>query len=463
MFRSSPVRVGLESPASPFAGKAALAASLPLRERFLDEHDRSRIFWERMEARYLDLYRAVAHASLDAVTSALSARGYSLAKLLFAVSLCDGGRRFLRDFIPGFFDGNPRIDPEILSQEVTLPRADTSRMNVFAARALPGSPSHALDLAETVSQESLLSVIVHSVEAMSRRLQAQELHARTDRMMSGLKLNQVNLLTYNVWGGPPLIGGLDPSRYEEIGRRIRRSDLQVVALQEMWGGKTKSIVTEAEFPHVATAGAVPKFLHGTGLAIMSRLPIVSQDHIVFAANIGGRSAYKGVLFVRLELPDHSMVDVYNVHLYSQGNGDSVRGEQIAELRQMIDRKRTHGIPVMVMGDFNTDELASNYQQMTSQLGMDVYREVHGKIPAEGALDSIERGITFAPERNKWARRTRIFVSGASSRRLDYVFIDGLKSEQAFILNSGLAFSAADHHGRHLSDHFGVSSSLVKLD
>ena len=103
----------------------------------------------------------------------------------------------------------------------------------------------------------------------------------------------------------------------------------------------------------------------SGLLILSRLPIESQDDMLFPDEAIGldAGATKGVVYARVRTVERAL-HVFNCHLqatHTEGEGDYslARSQQLKALRNFITKK-TFGTrdPWVLTGDFNIDAIAT---------------------------------------------------------------------------------------------------------
>jgi len=126
----------------------------------------------------------------------------------------------------------------------------------------------------------------------------------------------LSILTQNVWGVPGLTSN-PRARFEALGDYLKTSNLDIVALQEMWDPRTRQILERANFPYNVTSPGFPGLALRAGLAICSRYPILSTHHLSFEHYGGVESAVrKGALAARILLPDGTTKLVVNTHLIS---------------------------------------------------------------------------------------------------------------------------------------------------
>jgi endonuclease/exonuclease/phosphatase family metal-dependent hydrolase len=142
-----------------------------------------------------------------------------------------------------------------------------------------------------------------------------------------------------------------------IGALLRQQDPDIVALQEadgpsFWSGNFNHVAYLAEnsaFAHHVRGEHVraPQLSYGTALLSGTEL----RDPLAVTFEPGLSPLPKGFVVSAIQWPGapHLQVDVVSLHL--DPLNPSLRRKQAAEL---IDTLRARGLPVILMGDFNTE-------------------------------------------------------------------------------------------------------------
>jgi endonuclease/exonuclease/phosphatase family metal-dependent hydrolase len=119
-------------------------------------------------------------------------------------------------------------------------------------------------------------------------------------------------------------------------------------------------------------------------------------------------------------------------------GNKARVESAKLMRHRVEQKREPGVPVVVTGDFNSDEDSAQYRTLVSDEGglklTDAYREVH-------------------PQRQADEASFHAFKGKREGLRIDWV----LHSPE--LVARGAAIDHASKDGRYPSDHFPVTAEL----
>ena len=259
--------------------------------------------------------------------------------------------------------------------------------------------------------------------------------------------DEISILSYNTHGLLAWIARDDPARrFPLIGTRARAYDLaffQEVFLEDYYARLGLNSDTgwqsyRGNGPRPGPLGLMEAVCGwcGSGLAgaAAARLSVVSVDRRPFGSCAGKlRGAHdcwatKGILFLRLRLPNGAEIDAYDLHMDAGDRGADyrVRRGQIAVLREEVER-RSQERAVIVAGDFN---LKQNVDR--DQLLLEEFRRAAGLTDA--------RARPAAPHWNEV---------------IDYIlFRSGAKTSLA-LLEAGEALEFVDERGTPLSDHPAV--------
>jgi len=202
---------------------------------------------------------------------------------------------------------------------------------------------------------------------------------------------QLDVLTFNIEGlGWPARRGRGAS-LAQIGEtlaRLRREGRapDVVLIQEMFSAAAVRAVQAMGYPNMVVGpsrtqgkrmagtpamtgpfrwkkGETGMHLVGSGLAILSRYPIVAHDAEPFGKHrCAGLDCLsnKGMVHARITIPGVPQpIDLFDTHLNSQGasrvpakrNGEAHR-LQVGQLARFIDASAQAGAPAILGGDFN---------------------------------------------------------------------------------------------------------------
>ncbi|CAO3697799.1 unnamed protein product [Rhizopus stolonifer] len=195
-----------------------------------------------------------------------------------------------------------------------------------------------------------------------------------------------------------------------------------------------------------------KYFHsgafGSGLAILSRFPIISSTYHRYTLNgkplkifHGDYYVGKGAGAVVLKHPQLGNINVFNTHLHA-GYGDGYKAHRAAECWELAEWVRQCQGPVIVTGDFNSTPTSLNYTLIRD----------HGLL--EDSWTNPEPGITCNSPFNTFSPN---YQKGDATlgKRLDYIFHRQLNCIQSTLVMTELI----PGQNMSYSDHFGVSASF----
>ena len=158
---------------------------------------------------------------------------------------------------------------------------------------------------------------------------------------------RLRVMSYNIKHGHGNDGVLD---LERAARVIESVAPDVVTLQEVdercgrSGGVDQAAWLGERLGLEARFGPFMDYDGGRyGMAVLSRLPVVSSENIVLPPGAEPRSA----LAVRVRTAGGGEVLVVGVHLYASEE------ERLAQARSLLDAVRGEAVPVVLAGDFNS--------------------------------------------------------------------------------------------------------------
>lgn len=281
-----------------------------------------------------------------------------------------------------------------------------------------------------------------------------------------LEVATIKVATWNIAGLPRWLGAVTspltcftPERYTEIGRRLASSAYDVVALQEMWDAETHRVLVAANFPHGAPHKQTYGLIGRSGLAILSRHPIVEYEERSFRNRPGvEKFVKKGMLRALIELENGTLCNVYTGHflsppepatraILSDERARDIRTRQFDELAEFIANGNPT-LPTVVLGDFNCERGDQDYTHLRSILDID--------LAAERWRWSERQRPTFDPHGNHWARG---YYDSAAA--LDHIWVPS-QPHHTLVLNTSIGEAEPNFHGKHLSDHYLLSGSVTWL-
>lgn len=273
----------------------------------------------------------------------------------------------------------------------------------------------------------------------------------------------LNIVTYNVWGLPPLFKGSAPKRFELIGKELQKQNLDIICLQEMWDKQTAKIIDTLSYPFCANGGRYPGLRNASGLVTLSRYPIIEEAFYPFKdSSLIERIVKKGVLRTCIATP-YGEVEVLNVHMCSDSEtsvakANAIRMKQVREIISIIE-SLSNDRPVIVLGDFNVSDGDQDSELLLQNLQHDLFLRSHVDAPL------LEQKSTFDYDKNSWASKYKKIGVGfrSESSRLDRIHLNGGFST-AFCVETEVCFTKPLlNKEHHLSDHFGLKARLTFFD
>lgn len=169
----------------------------------------------------------------------------------------------------------------------------------------------------------------------------------------------LKILQWNLYMLPsPFKKSLQSLRAKVIADQLANSETDVMFFQEAFFGiSRKAIISElgSRYPYNFYLGADGKLTHifGSGVFIMSRYPFQVLDKTYFK-KCGGFDCFaaKGSVLIETTLPNGRKFQFASTHLQSGDKRGNVRMLQLAQIRAMMDRHKTAGVPQMLIGDLN---------------------------------------------------------------------------------------------------------------
>ncbi|HTP09656.1 MAG TPA: endonuclease/exonuclease/phosphatase family protein [Anaerolineae bacterium] len=187
---------------------------------------------------------------------------------------------------------------------------------------------------------------------------------------------------------------------------IRAAGADVVALQEVSPAMAEVLTAQLadEYPYQALHPNFDNPIFGQG--VLSRYPIVEDEY--WRISLGHQR-------VKIDRNGSPLV-LYNTHpvhpfLLGQGRLFDMRPHQL-EVQEVLRRSTLDGGEILIAGDFNMSDQASDYARLTAQFG-DTYREIGWGL-----------GWTFPDFTQPNAQPVRTSILSAFGRpvaRIDFIF------------------------------------------
>ncbi|XP_039440252.1 putative neutral sphingomyelinase [Culex pipiens pallens] len=232
---------------------------------------------------------------------------------------------------------------------------------------------------------------------------------------------ELSILTLNIWG-IPYVSKDRAVRVEAIGEVLASGNYDIVSLQEVWSESDYRYLKERAaaalpFAHYFYSGVV-----GSGLAVLSKYPIVSAFFHAWSVNgyvhriqHGDWFGGKGVGFVKISV-NEQLVHVYAAHLHAEYDRScddymAHRVIQAYDTAQFIESTQGNGVLQVLAGDLNTEpgDLAYRVLQTCSRLTDSADKKMY----ASGDLNTneIARNSYTDPEAAK---------KSPKGKRIDYI-------------------------------------------
>jgi endonuclease/exonuclease/phosphatase family metal-dependent hydrolase len=196
-------------------------------------------------------------------------------------------------------------------------------------------------------------------------------------------------------------------RIQGAGKAIAEGGYDVVGLQELWlDGDGDALALTSRLPHAARFGRAGAAF-GSGLAILSRWPVLSKEERAFSSvrpslrhPLEGEAVpSKGFLFARLSTP-WGELDAYAAHTladYPEAQYHFLRLTELFELAEGV-RELSRGRPFVILGDLNSGRGDREYELFLDLLGL---------------RDACDRnGEELCPDPDHVPRIDHILASGA---------------------------------------------------
>ncbi|KAL9549980.1 hypothetical protein MBANPS3_004948 [Mucor bainieri] len=273
-------------------------------------------------------------------------------------------------------------------------------------------------------------------------------------------------------------------RLRAIADRVGQEQYDIVALQEVWMWEDFDYIKEQ------TRDVLPytKYFHsgtlGSGLAILSRYPMLSSSYLKFTLAGKPLKVFQGDFYVGkgcgsacIDHPEIGLIDVFTTHLQAgYGNHDDYEAQRITECWQIANSVRAsaaQGRHVILAGDFNSVPTSHCYQILKNHAFMtDSWLEMHRDTMAD-SLGRLERnqltaseciqlfGVTCDSPLDTWTKhflKQQPYAKDIGDR-LDYIFYR--RTPEITCQQSRVAFEDyIPDTQMSFSDHFAVHSVFL---
>ncbi|KAI7877007.1 DNase I-like protein [Lichtheimia hyalospora FSU 10163] len=281
--------------------------------------------------------------------------------------------------------------------------------------------------------------------------------------------NKLSVLSLNCWG-LNIVSKKRRFRLCAIADAISNTDYDIVALQELWMPEDFEYLKQQTQSMLPYANLYYSGALGSGLAILSRYPIVSTSYSRYT--LAGRPLKifhgdfyvgKGYASACVDHPDIGIIEVFNTHLHA-GYGDETEyeGHRLSETWELARRLRAsaaQGRQVIVSGDFNSVPTSHNYQLLKLHAYMtDSWMQANQQQRQNNQIDTDDmiqyEGITCNSPMNSWSKN-----KARMGDRLDYIFYR--MTPQLQCIHSNVAMTEyIPGTQMSYSDHFAVHSTFA---
>lgn len=255
------------------------------------------------------------------------------------------------------------------------------------------------------------------------------------------------VVEFNTWGVPLAVK--DTFRYAFAMERLEELDPDFIILSEVFTARAKRAFHSGKYSYwVDGPRAFPKLV-SSGIRILSKYPILRTSKIEFCRCKGDDClSRKGVVFALIQMPDGKRLNLIGTHLNARG-GDPIRVDQLAQIRDLIQREADPDAPLILAGDLNFTPGSQPYAWLESELALaDSWARTHS---------ASEPGYTYDAFENAYARDYAIRTHFPLTReRIDYILYRNggngtLRPEASrLILNERPWYS----------DHYGLSTTFT---
>ncbi|KAI9336456.1 Endonuclease/exonuclease/phosphatase, partial [Pilaira anomala] len=288
--------------------------------------------------------------------------------------------------------------------------------------------------------------------------------------------HDLQVLSLNCWG-LAVISKNRKFRIEAIAKVLSSCSYDIVTLQEVWVQKDYQYILDSVKQNLPFAKYFYSGALGSGLAILSKYPIVSTTYHRYALNGKPLKIFHGDYYVGkgcgtalVKHPDLGFLEIFNTHLHAgYGPKDPYkahRASQCWQLAHLLRQSAAMGRQIIICGDFNSMPSSFNYKLIQQHGFMtDSWLQVHGEpdinkfntehITAESYSQLF--GFTCNSPFNTFSRYYKDQKENIQKRmgkRLDYIFYR--ETQQLSCIDSQVVL-VEKINDMSYSDHFGVVS------
>lgn len=278
---------------------------------------------------------------------------------------------------------------------------------------------------------------------------------------------RLEVITLNCWG-LKFISQFTSQRIQHIAEELAISTCDIICLQEIWQQQHWILLKRRLREKFPFAKYYHSGMMGSGLAILSRHPILQTDMRSYTLN-GRPQAFfrgdwyvgKGVASAIIELPNGRQCQIFNTHMHAPYNEkvDTYlchRTAQGWELRKLLQSSVQAGYITFATGDFNSVPGSLVHRFLTNFL-YDTFLTLNPVVLAVEDASALDIDVLVdkygftcdVSPLNTWRAQQ---APGMEPKRLDYIFHDQqVEPKELEVIFRDLVTSA----NCSPSDHFGL--------
>ena len=236
----------------------------------------------------------------------------------------------------------------------------------------------------------------------------------------------MRVLTFNTWGsyGPA-------ARRPVLLQAIRALKAEILCLQEV---VDRSLLKDLSYPTEIWAQT-------GGLAILSRLPLITHLEITFKTCSPLESFPRQTLFVQLKHESLSLW-VGTTHLAWKAEDEATR---LAQVEELLDHASRLPDPLLLSGDFNATPYSAPIRKIVGEGFLDLFVALHPD----------DSGITW-DNRNPFIQSHSVIFP---DRRIDYLFLRESGKSLLPPIDCEVVCRTPMDEELYPSDHYGVLARL----
>ncbi len=258
---------------------------------------------------------------------------------------------------------------------------------------------------------------------------------------------RLKILTWNIYMLPNFVKFTKKNeRSKEIGEILKKSDYDVVVLQEAFRKKSKRIirrVLKKEYPYrIEPEAKTFSVKAGSGIWILSKVKMKKTRDLSFkfCSGIPDCMARKGATMVEGE-KNGKKFHLIGTHLQAEDQYPQTRKKQFKQImKELVEPFSQKNVPLIIAGDLNVNRYDSLH-----------YRDMLGVLEAEDGLLDGEIQSTFSGMYNNPKELKRAEI-------LDYILLRK-NGSNIFSMKRKAKWFKSNVNAYNLSDHLGVEMEI----